>query len=68
MKYKYKWVYSPVIDKLKEQIIPLKRDKFLFKDMPVIKNGKFKGCVGTMDLVLCMVSKKNNRKENHGYK
>lgn len=57
MKYKYKWVYLPVIDKLKEKIIPLKGDKFLFKDMPIIPKGKYKGCMGTMDLILCMVVK-----------
>jgi len=57
MKYNYKWVYEGYIKYIKKQIIPLKGDTFLFKDMPIIDKGKYKGCIGVGRLILCMVSK-----------
>jgi hypothetical protein len=59
MKYKYKWVITNYVDKLKKNIIPLKADKLLFSnDIPVIKKGKYKGYMGISRMVLCMVIQK----------
>ena len=55
MKYKYKWVRIPFQKYIKNKIIPLKADKFLFKDIPTIHKGKFKGYMGIPGLVLCLV-------------
>jgi hypothetical protein len=57
MKYNYKWVNAGYLKYLKKQIIPLKGDKFLFNDMPIIENGKYKGYIGAAGLILCMVAK-----------
>ena len=59
MKYKYKWVITNYVNKLKKNIIPLKPDKLLFnKDIPIIKKGKYKGHMGIGGMVLCMVIQK----------
>ena len=57
MKYNYKWVYEGYIKYIKKQTIPLKGDTFLFKDMPIIDRGKYKGYIGVAGLILCMVAK-----------
>jgi hypothetical protein len=59
MKYKYKWVITNYVNKLKKNIIPLKPDKLLFNnDIPIIKKGKYKGYMGIERMVLCMVIQK----------
>jgi hypothetical protein len=58
MTYKYKWVYTRCIKKIKNKLIPLKGDKFLFNHIPVIEKGKYKGYMGIPGLVLCMVIQK----------
>lgn len=55
MKYKYRWVRLPFEKYLKDKIIPLKANKILFKDMPTIDKGKYKGYMGVVGLVLCLV-------------
>lgn len=55
MKYKYKWIPTPFLKKLKNKVIPLKADKILFTDVPVIEKGKYKGYMGIQGMVLCMV-------------
>jgi hypothetical protein len=57
MNYEYQWVISNFIEKNKKKIIPVKANTFLFSDVPTIKKGKYKGCLGTAGLVLCMVKK-----------
>jgi hypothetical protein len=56
MNYEYKWVHMHYI-KNKKKIIPLKSHTFLFSDIPKIKKGKYKGCLGAAGLVLCLVKK-----------
>lgn len=57
MNYEYQWVISNFIEKNKKKITPVKASTFLFSDVPTIKKGKYKGCLGTAGLVLCMVKK-----------
>lgn len=59
IKYKYKWIITNYVDKLKKNIIPLKSNKVLFTNsIPVIKKGKYKGYMGINRMVLCMVIEK----------
>ena len=58
MTYKYKLVPVYFLKKIKNKCIPLKGDKFLFNNMPVIERGEYKGYMGIVGLVLCMVVQK----------
>lgn len=55
MKYKYKWVRLPFEKYLKDKVIPLKANRVLFKHLPTIEKGKYKGYMGIAGLVLCLV-------------
>lgn len=57
MNYEYKWIPINFKIKNKKKIIPVKAYTFLFSDVPTIKKGKYKGCLGTAGLVLCIVKK-----------
>ena len=57
MNYEYKWIATNFIEKNKKKIIPLKAIPFMCNHMPIIHKGKYKGYIGIVGLVLCIVEK-----------
>ena len=57
MNYEYKWVHAYNIKNFKNKIIPLKAIPFMCNHMPVVHKGKYKGCIGIVGLILCIVKK-----------